>query len=250
MKNRIWLVGGSSGIGYELVQQFLDLGYSVIASSRNATKNNPLTNLQQKYPENLNCLDIDVKDETSINKAVDKAFDIYGGLDIWFYNAGDYEVMGIDSLNISRFEDMMHINYLGAVKIMARILPYFQKQGYGRWIWNSSLSSYFGLPRGGGYSAPKVALVNLAESIQPELLSQNIELQIINHGFVKTRLTQKNKFSMPQLMEPEEAAKQIIHHMEKPYRFEIRFPFMLSFFLRLLKFLPYSISLGITKKLL
>ena len=120
----------------------------------------------------------------------------------------------------------------------------------GIWIWNASLSSYFGLPFGGGYSAPKAALLNLAESLQPELLEKGIKLQVINHGFVKTRLTHKNKFEMPQLMLPQQAAMQIIEQTEKPYRFEIHFPFKLSTFLQLLKILPYKISLAITRRMI
>ena len=94
------------------------------------------------------------------------------------------------------------------------------------------------------------ALVNLAQSIQPELLRKNIYLQIINHGFVKTRLTAKNDFDMPQLMQPEIAAKKIFEQFNKPYSFEISFPFILSKFLRLISLIPYKLSFLITKKFL
>lgn len=133
---------------------------------------------------------------------------------------------------------------------MNDILPFFRIQKGGRWIWNLSLSSYFGLPKGGGYSAPKAALLNLAQSIQPELSNENINLQVINHGFVKTRLTAKNDFDMPQLMSPELCAKKIYEGMKNENSFEIKFPFGLGSFLWFLSFLPYKLSLGITKKML
>ena len=103
---------------------------------------------------------------------------------------------------------------------------------------------------GGGYSAPKAALVNLAEALQPELMAKGIELQLINHGFVKTRLTQKNTFEMPELMEPEDAAEKIAKQMQKPYHFEIHFPFKLSTFLQTLRIIPYKLALALTKKML
>jgi len=73
---------------------------------------------------------------------------------------------------------------------------------------------------------------------------------VINHGFVKTRLTQKNSFDMPELMTPEEAAENIIKETKKPYQFEIHFPFKLSTFLQTLRLIPYRLSLTITKKML
>lgn len=245
---RIWIVGGSSGIGLELVKIWAEQGHSVITSSRHASSTPSLLSLQKEFPQTLHTIDIDVTHMDSIEKAVNAAWKCLDGLDFWFYNAGAYSVMPASEWKVEAFEQMNEVNYLGAVRIMQGLYPLFKKAGRGRWVWNASLSSYFGLPLGGGYSAPKAALVNLAESLQPELMADGIELQIIDHGFVRTRLTAKNSFKMPQLMEPYEAAEQIAEGIEKPYRFEIRFPFALALFLRLLRSLPYSWSLAITRK--
>jgi short-subunit dehydrogenase len=250
MKQRIWIVGGSSGIGLELVKKWLQKGIYVITSARKASSTRELLTLKQIYEEQLQIVDIDVTSTESVKKAVPQAWKRFEGIDIWFYNAAVYEVMSTEDWNVEYFEAMMQINYMGAVRVMSELLPYFERKGEGRWIWNASLSSYFGLPLGGGYSAPKAALLNLAESLQPELNVKGIELQVINHGFVKTRLTQKNSFDMPELMTPEEAAENIIRATKKPYRFEIHFPFKLSTFLQALRLLPYRISLALTKKML
>jgi len=250
MKKRIWIVGGSSGIGLELVKKWLLEGNFVVSSARHANSTKELLALKEMYEEQLQILDIDVISMDSVKKAVPQAWGHFEGLDIWFYNAAVYEVMSVEEWNVEHFESMMQVNYMGAVRVMSEILPYFEKEGQGRWIWNSSLSSYFGLPLGGGYSAPKAALVNLAEALQPELSIKGIEMQVINHGFVKTRLTQKNSFDMPELMTPEEAAQKIIKGINKPYRFEIHFPFKLSTFLQTLRLIPYRVSLALTKKML
>jgi short-subunit dehydrogenase len=186
----------------------------------------------------------------SVVKATEQALKRFKGIDLWFYNAAVYEVMSVKEWQVKHFEAMMQVNFLGAVRVMTELMPYFEEQKTGRWVWNASLSSYFGLPLGGGYSAPKAALVNLAESLHPELKSKGIDLKIINHGFVKTKLTEKNTFEMPELMEPEEAAKKIIQGIEKKDRFEIHFPFKLSTVLQLLRILPYRMSLALTKKML
>lgn len=249
-KKRIWIIGGSSGIGLELVTLCLHNNYLVITSSRNTANSEGLQNLQKQFTNELSLVDLDVSLKSDIPTKVQEVLKIYNGLDIWFYNAGAYEVMSIDSWDGEKFEQMNDVNYLGATRLMTELLPYFKDEKRGHWVWNASLSSYFGLPQGGGYSAPKAALVNLAESIYPELEGSNIKLQIINHGFVKTRLTEKNKFQMPQLMEAKYTAEKILEGIENSSSFEIRFPFGLRVFLSLLKMLPYKISLALTKKLL
>ena len=67
---------------------------------------------------------------------------------------------------------------------------------------------------------------------------------------MKTRLTDKNKFEMPQLMQPKFTAEKIFEGIQNPNSFEIRFPLLLTLFLRVLSLLPYKISLVITKKML
>ncbi len=250
MKKRIWIVGGSSGIGLELVKKWLQEGMYVITSARKASSTKELLALKQIYEKHIQIIDMDVTSMESVKKAVPQAWKRFGGIDVWFYNAAVYEVMSTKEWNVDHFESMMQINYLGAVRVMKELLPYFEKEREGRWIWNASLSSYFGLPLGGGYSAPKAALLNLAESLQPELREKGIQLQVINHGFVKTRLTEKNSFEMPELMTPEAAAEHIIQGINNSNRFEIHFPFKLSTFLQILRLLPYKISLAVTKKML
>jgi short-subunit dehydrogenase len=250
MKKRIWIVGGSSGIGLELVKKWLQEGMYVITSARKASSTKELLALKQIYEKHIQIIDMDVTSMESVKKAVPQAWKRFEGIDVWFYNAAVYEVMSTKEWNVDHFESMMQINYMGAVRVMNELLPYFDKKGEGRWIWNASLSSYFGLPLGGGYSAPKAALVNLAEALHPELKAKGIDLQIINHGFVKTKLTAKNTFEMPELMEPDEAARRIIQGIEKKDHFEIHFPFKLSTVLQLLKLLPYRVSLAMTKKML
>lgn len=250
MAKKIWIIGGSSGIGFELVKEYLQNADKVIVSARSATSTEGLLQLCLEYGNSMTLIDMDVTQTQSVLEATQKAWEVYGGLDLCFYNAGAYESMKMQTWNIEHFEAMNQVNYLGAIRILNSLAPLFEVQKSGHFVFNLSISSYLGLPYGGGYSAPKAALLNFCESIQPELILKNIKVQVINHGFVKTRLTAKNDFDMPQLLEPSEAAKKIFTELQKPYRFEIRFPFMLTAFLNLLRMLPYKISLALTSKAL
>lgn len=247
---RIWLVGASQGIGLALCKRLLAEGYRIVASARSATQNTLLQTWQAQYPDQLALLDCDIEEE-DLQSVSHQAWHAFDGLDWWFYNVGDYKPMRCQDWHLPSFAHMNQCNYFGAVKLMLRLQELSRGKSM-RWLWNISLAADFGLPYGGGYSAPKAALLNLAESLQPELAQQGIALQIINHGFVKTRLTAKNQFAMPGLMTAEEAAAKILRFMQtsSPKRFELRFPFSLSLLLAILKRLPKQWSLALTKKML
>ncbi|MFT5661609.1 MAG: NAD(P)-dependent dehydrogenase (short-subunit alcohol dehydrogenase family) [Sulfurimonas sp.] len=250
MQKIVWIIGGSTGIGFELCKFYLEDGYSVVVSSRNASSSPELQKLSLRYPSYLEPLDMDVSDTHSVEAATKKAWDIYGEINLCIYNAGVYESMKVEEWKIEHFEQMTQINYLGALRVTNALIPFFLENSKGRFAFNASVSSYFGLPYGGGYSAPKAALLNFCESIQPELAPKNIQVQVINHGFVKTRLTAKNDFEMPQLLEPQEAAKIIFEKLTHDKNFEIKFPFMLSSFLHFLRVIPYRIAFYFTSKAL
>ena len=89
----------------------------------------------------------------------------------------------------------------------------------------------------------------MAEALKPELDSLGINLSLINPGFVKTPLTDKNDFSMPDLISAEAAAGYIYRGLEKG-KFEIAFPRRFKTLLKLLRICPYGIFFWITKRLL
>jgi short-subunit dehydrogenase len=80
-------------------------------------------------------------------------------------------------------------------------------------------------------------MMSLAESMQADLHRTPIEVQLINPGFIKTRLTEKNDFNMPFIMSPEDAAKEVFEHMNTD-GFKKSFPMMFSWVFRLSQFMP------------
>jgi short-subunit dehydrogenase len=110
-------------------------------------------------------------------------------------------------------------------------------RGGGRLAPVASLAGYRGLPRAAAYGASKSALIHFLESIRFHLLPKGITISIVNPGFVKTPLTDKNDFFMPFLISSERAAKIICDGIERGKR-TIAFPFPFSWIVGLGKFLP------------
>jgi short-subunit dehydrogenase len=77
----------------------------------------------------------------------------------------------------------------------------------------------------------------LAESMQADLRTSGIQVQVINPGFIKTRLTDKNEFTMPFIMSAEDAAKEFFDHMNTD-TFKKSFPLLFSWVFRLSQFMP------------
>jgi len=250
MSQIVWLIGASNGIGLELAKRYLHEKDRVIVSARSASVSSSLLSLKELYKNNLHLVDMDVSNTKSVIEKTQDVWNVYGGVDLCVYNAGLYESMNIKQWNLEHFEAMMQVNYMGALRVLTELIPLFEEQKKGHIAFNISISSYFGLPYGGGYSAPKAALLNFCESIQPELEMKNIKLQVINHGFVKTRLTAKNDFEMPQLLEPEVAAYKIYEGLTHSNAFEIKFPWALTQFLHFLRIIPYKLAFTLTKKAL
>jgi short-subunit dehydrogenase len=144
---------------------------------------------------------------------------------------------------------MMNVNVRGAFRVLGCIIPEFRKRKEGHIVLIGSIAGYRGLPNSLGYGASKAALIHLAENLKSELLDDNIKVQVINPGFVKTRLTDQNTFFMPSLMTPEKAAVSITKAMEgNP--FESHFPFLFANVLRWIGRLPYGLYFRLVKFLI
>ena len=128
------------------------------------------------------------------------------------------------------------------------VYDYFNIKKSGQISIMSSVAGYMGLPKAGAYCASKSALISFAESLYFEMNKINVRVSVINPGFIKTPLTDKNDFPMPMIKTPEFAAEQIYIGLIKKKGFEIHFPKTFTFFLKFLRILPYTIYFKIAGK--
>jgi short-subunit dehydrogenase len=227
---RYWLVGASEGLGLALARKLSAAGAELILSARNPET---LAQAVASLPGKATALPCDVGSSESMNAAATQL----GTLDGMVFLAGVYWPMRAQDWDAKAAEAMADINFTGCIRTVGAALPGMVARGTGHVVITGSLSGFRGLPGAIGYAASKAGTMVLAESLYADLRKTGITVQLANPGFIRTRLTAKNDFSMPFIMEPEAAADIMFRHMQSN-RFKISFPTAFSWLFRGGQFLP------------
>ncbi len=227
---RYWLVGASEGLGREVAFCLSRAGAEVIVSARSEDR---LKELVAALPGKASYIAVDVADRAAVEAAAKEAGDIDGVV----YLAGVYWPMKAQEWDNEKADMMGEVNFLGASRVVGSVIKDMVAKEAGHIVLVGSLSGFRGLPGAIGYSASKAGLMSLAESMQADLRTSPIEVQLINPGFIKTRLTDKNDFTMPFIMSAPDAAKEVFEHMNTD-TFKKSFPMVFSWVFRLSQFMP------------
>lgn len=227
---RYWLVGASDGLGAALAQKLSRAGAEVVLSARSENK---LADLVAALPGKASYQTIDVANNDSVKAAADAV----GTVDGVVFLAGVYWPFGAKEWNADQAVAMADVNFTGLMRVMGQVVPEMVARDAGHIVITSSLTGFRGLPGSIGYTASKAGTMSLAESMHADLRKTGVQVQVVNPGFIKTQLTDKNDFKMPFLMEPDEAAREVFEHMNTD-SFKKSFPWLFSLLFRGSQFLP------------
>jgi len=241
-----WITGGGSGIGRALALALSRSGWLVAISGRDRGK---LADCCAADPAGrLIAMPLDVTDPDAVHRVVDVLELDHGPLQLVVLNAGDYQPMALDAFDSGLFRRLMEVNYLGVVHALDAVLPHMRQHGNSQILINASLSGYRGLPLAAPYGASKAALISLAESLRNECLAAGIKLRLINPGFVRSTLTDRNDFKMPFLTTPEAVAGHIVKSLANN-GFEIAYPRRMAWLMKLLRLLPYRLYFPVVARM-
>ncbi len=235
---KIWIIGGSSGIGTALAKAYAHQGARLVVSGR---KQAALDEIVAELGSGHEGVVADVTDPA----ALERAASAHGPFDRVIVTAAAYDPGPVLKADQTKAEAIFAANLTGTFNAARAASRHLRKGG--QLVLFGSAAALFGLPQGQVYSATKAGIVNLAQSLRVELWP-DIDVRLVTPGFVRTRLTDQNDFDMPALLEPEDAAERIVRGLAGK-SFEIAFPRRLIWPLRLLGSLPYAISLPIAAKL-
>lgn len=224
-----WIIGASTGLGRALAEVLHREGAQLVLSARSSDR---LAEICRALP-NTRAVPFDVTDLDAVRQAVVNV----GRVDGLVYNAGTYDQISVADWDTEAALTISDVNYSGALRVLGETVPAFVREGRGDITLIGSLAGYHGLPNAISYGASKAALISLAETMRHDLAGTGVTVRIVNPGFIKTRLTDKNSFRMPMLMTPEDAADRVLRAMSRR-RFRTDFPAPFSWVIRLIDYLP------------
>jgi len=247
----IWITGASQGLGRALAERYLAQGYTVFATARRPAPLQALASQNRVSAGTLVPMPADIRDPASVHRVVEQIRDARRHRADTplkaILNAGTHRHQPADQFQSRDISPLVELNLMGTVYCIEALLPLMLSEQQGQIAMVASLAGYRGLPNASGYGATKAALINLAESLKLDLESRGVDIRLINPGFVKTPLTNKNRFPMPDLISAEEAARIIASGLDS-HQFEIRFPFRFAGLLGLLRHLPYWLYLPLIRR--
>lgn len=243
---RVWIVGASTGIGAATARRLLALGARVALSARSEAR---LRQVAESAPDASRAAvePLDVTDDASVGAAWRRVLARWGGIDLVLVVAGTHESIRAWELTGAKARALIDVNLLGAIGVVAAVVPQLLARGRGTIGIVSSVAGYRGLPRALVYGASKAALINFAEALWLDLAPRNVGVALVNPGFVKTPLTAQNDFEMPYLMEVEDAARLTIAGLAEG-RFEVAYPAPFVRRLKLARLLPYRLYFALINR--
>ena len=198
-------------------------------------------------PGSISAFPLDVTNPESVASVQGSILSTFGSIDVAVLNAGTHKPTPANAFNRADFDELFQLNVMGCVNMLETLLPTLLGQRSGRVAIVASLAGYRGLPTAAAYGASKAALINLCEALRIELEGSGVIVQLINPGFVKTPLTDKNPFEMPSLISAETAAQKIADGLARD-RFEVRFPPLFAGIMSVLRHLPFSLYSYLIRK--
>jgi NAD(P)-dependent dehydrogenase (short-subunit alcohol dehydrogenase family) len=229
----VWLVGASSGIGRATAEALHARGANVVVSARNA---DALATFERQFAGSLG-IALDATDRDAMRNAAKRIEARFGRIDLAMYCAGHYKALRATEFDLDEMLKHQQVNYVGALHMIDAVMPMLLKQKAGHLSLISSVAGYRGLPQSLGYGPTKAALINLAQTLYLDLEPLGIGCSVINPGFVETPLTAQNKFTMPALITPAQAAAEILKGWAAG-DFEIDFPKRFTLMMRAMSHLP------------
>lgn len=180
MEKKVVLVTGvTSGIGEATAKALSQAGYRVFGGARSPAK-------AANAPGEI--VQLDVRDEDSVEACVDTVLDKAGRIDILINNAGVSLVGPVEATSVAEARDLFDTNVFGVLRMARAVLPAMRRQKSGLILNVSSVLGFLPAPFMGLYSSSKHALEGLSESLDHEVRPFGVRVALLEPSFTRTKL--------------------------------------------------------------
>ncbi|QRK07000.1 SDR family oxidoreductase [Archangium violaceum] len=182
----IIITGASAGIGEELAVTLASRGANLVLAARGEEALAQVKRRCEQSGGRAIAVGTDVTDLEACRRLVERAVEAFGGVDILINNAGISMWVRFEEVtDLSLFDRVMRVNYLGSVYCTHYALPHI-KARKGLLVAISSLTGKTGVPTRSGYAASKHAMQGFFDSLRIELLGTGVDVLVVSPGFVAT----------------------------------------------------------------
>jgi NAD(P)-dependent dehydrogenase (short-subunit alcohol dehydrogenase family) len=193
---KVWFITGAGrGMGVDFVKAALAAGHSVVATGRNTDAVSKAVG----QAENLLVVKLDVTSLADAQSAVQAALERFGRIDVLINNAAGFQAGFFEEVSPEQFRAQMEVNFFGALNVTRAVLPVMRRQRSGQIV---SISSTAGVVAGefaSAYGASKFALEGWIEALRPEVAPYGITTTVVEPGFFRTTLLEKESTILPAL---------------------------------------------------
>ena len=188
IENRVAVVtGGAQGFGLAITERFIDSGAKVVIWD--IDENEAKKALEKVNSKNLSYQIVDVSDFGKINEKLIEIESMHGKIDIFINNAG---VAGMNTTvaeyPIEEWNKVINLNINAVFYCCKAVVPFMEKNNYGRIVNMASIAGKEGNPNASAYSTSKAGVIGLTKSLGKELAQKNIAVNCVTPAAAKTRI--------------------------------------------------------------
>ena len=217
MDKAVLITGTSTGFGRVTAELLGRRGYRVFATMRDTAGRNA-TAREELQALGLDVLDLDVTEDSSVQKAVSEALSRAGRIDVVINNAGFGNLGVTEAYTVDQFRQVFETNVFGAVRVNRAVLPSMRKRGSGLLIHVSSIAGRVTLPYMALYCSSKYALESIADAYRSELAPLGVDSVVVEPGAFNTPIFEKPYFAADREVEKEYGERDFSHRIHETFQ--------------------------------
>jgi 3-oxoacyl-[acyl-carrier protein] reductase len=182
------ITGGANGIGKATAKLFAQNGAKVVIWDY-SEKGEDTANELRSQGLTADFQKVNTADLASVNSAANAVFEKYGRIDILVNNAGILRDSSFSKMEAENWQAVLDVNLTGVFNCTKAIVPFMQKNKFGRVLNASSIVGVYGNFGQANYAAAKAGVIGLTKTLARELGRSGITVNAVAPGYVQTDMT-------------------------------------------------------------
>jgi 3-dehydrosphinganine reductase len=221
---KILITGGSSGIGLAISNQLKLVPCTLIIVGRDVSKLKAAEKqLSDNCHENFKIITISF-DISKFDEQEHQIASVVSDIDLLIHSAGIGEAVAFRDTALGQMNEIMEVNFWGAVKLSKMCLGSMSKRNAGQLVYISSVAGFLGMYGYSAYSASKFALEGFAQSIRNELAGTDLSVSVVYPPDTDTPMLEAENRTKPAettaisggvLLQPSFVATKILHGISR-----------------------------------